>query len=115
MISLLMPVKNEATFLPQVLKSISNQSEKDFEAIVVNDHCNDNSQQILQQHAQSDGRFKLFINTGHGTIDALQTAYAQAQGDYITRQDADDPMPPKKLERLLAYSKTTGLATWPQG
>ena len=45
LISILMPVKNTAIFLPDCLNSILQQTEKHWELIAVNDHSTDDSWQ----------------------------------------------------------------------
>ncbi len=66
----------------------------------------------MKQFAKSDSRIRMYDNQGVGVIDALRTAYIQSTGDYITRMDADDLMPPKKLDLLLGLlQKPKQLAT----
>ncbi len=104
-----MPVKNTATFLPDCLHSILQQSEKNWELIAINDHSTDNSLAILHTFAQKDNRIKVYTNNGNGIIDALRLAYQHCQGQWITRMDSDDLMLPKKLavlkEQLVQYGK----------
>lgn len=108
MISIIMPVKNEALHLNTLLNSIVIQSEKDFELIAIDDHSTDNSFNILNEYSLKDSRIKVLKNPGIGIIAALKFAYSEAQGEYITRQDADDIMPEKKLELLLNILKSNG-------
>ncbi len=119
LISILMPVKNTAIFLPDCLNSILQQTEKHWELIAVNDHSTDDSLAILEAFAQKDVRVKVFTNTGDGIIDALQLAYENSQGRLITRMDSDDIMLPEKLavlkKQLITHSKghlATGLVQY---
>lgn len=108
MISILMPVKNEALHLNALLSSIVNQSEKDFELIAVDDHSTDDSFAIIKQFSINDSRIKVFQSPKVGIIPALQYAYSKSLGQYITRQDSDDIMPIDKLENLLKILKSNG-------
>ncbi len=108
MISIIMPVKNEALHLNTLLDSIISQSEKDFELIAIDDHSTDNSINILRNYSTKDQRIKVFKNPGMGIVSALQFAYSKAQGEYITRQDSDDILPKNKLELLLNILKENG-------
>ena len=99
-ISILMPVKNAGSYLIDCLDSISRQSETDWELIAIDDHSTDDSYQILYQFALSDPRIQVFRNDGTGIIAALRLALKKAVGKLITRMDADDIMPPHKLEIL---------------
>jgi len=109
MISILMPVKNAEPFLTNCLHSILSQTETDWEVIAVNDRSSDNSKAILEQFAQADKRIHVLDNDGVGIIAALRLAYSKSQGNLITRMDADDLMPPIKLEmlkrNLLSFGK----------
>jgi len=100
MISILMPVKNAGDYLKECLDSILNQTLQDWELLAVDDHSEDQSNTILAAYAGRDSRVRLLSNSGTGIISALRLAYKNATGDYITRMDADDIMPPKKLELL---------------
>lgn len=100
MISILMPVKNAEPFLTDCLNSILSQTETNWELIAINDGSSDNSESVLEQFAQADKRIHVLENDGSGIIAALRLAYATSKGSLITRMDADDLMPPKKLETL---------------
>lgn len=88
-------------YINECLQSIACQSYPYFEAIICNDNSSDDSTKIIQALADKDPRFILINNTGEGIIAALNTAYGQCLGNYITRMDADDIMPKDKIETLL--------------
>jgi len=96
-ISIIMPVKNAAHFLPETLNSIINQTEKNWELLAVNDNSTDNTQEILTSFAKNDNRIKVITNSGNGIIDALQMGYAKSTGNLLTRMDADDIMATNRL------------------
>jgi glycosyltransferase involved in cell wall biosynthesis len=108
LISILIPFKNTAQFLPECLDSIMNQSLENWELIIVDDHSTDSSFDIVSQYATNDSRIKLIKNTGKGIIEALRTAFTNSNGTYITRMDSDDIMSPKKLEVLFNNLKKHG-------
>ena len=100
MVSILMPCKNAALYLEECLDSILAQMHTNWELIVVNDHSDDQSPEILNNYHLKDSRIKWFNNPGSGIIAALQFAYKNAQGNFISRMDADDVMPPQKLMQM---------------
>lgn len=100
LISILIPFKNTAAFLPECLRSVKQQSYAPWEIIAINDHSVDHSNQIVQDFSKNDPRFHVFQNTGKGIIDALRLAYTKSKGRFITRMDSDDVMAPNKLELL---------------
>ncbi len=95
-----MPARNASKHIKECLDSIINQTEKSWELIVVNDHSEDNTAEILKSYAQRDPRIHVFKNEGKGIIDALRLALRNSKGKYISRMDADDIMPVNKLELL---------------
>lgn len=102
LVSILMPVRNTAIFLPECLDSIICQSYSNWELIIVNDHSTDSSLQILEDYAQKDARINLLNNQKKGIIEALRLAYQQSTGEIITRMDSDDIMP---LDKLLVLQQ----------
>ncbi len=95
-----MPIKNAMPFLTECLDSIILQTEINWELCAVDDHSTDNSFSILKKYAQKDKRIKAFENDGIGIIPALQLGYSKSSGNFITRMDADDIMPNRKLSLL---------------
>jgi glycosyltransferase involved in cell wall biosynthesis len=103
-ISIIIPMKNEASFIEECLESSLRQMHSSFqiEVVVVDDHSTDNSPSLVQRlSAQHPETITFLPNNGHGIIDALCTGLNAATGDYISRMDADDVMPDHKLRRLL--------------
>lgn len=108
MISILMPVKNAGPFLTDCLSSILSQTETEWELIAVNDGSSDNSKAVLEHFAQADKRIRVLDNNGVGIIAALRLAYSKSRANLITRMDADDLMPSKKLEILKRNLLSSG-------
>ena len=100
LVSIIMPAKNAALYIEDCLNSILKQRYTNYELIVVNDNSSDSTLQLLQSYTHCFTRLLVLNNRGLGIIDALNTAYPHVKGDFITRMDADDIMPPLKLELL---------------
>ena len=97
LVSVLLPVRDEAPFLAEALASLSAQSLEDFEAIVVDDGSSDGSQEIAQEHASNDRRFRVVRQSPGGIVPALERARAEAGGRYLARMDGDDVALPHRL------------------
>ncbi|NKI32157.1 glycosyltransferase [Croceivirga thetidis] len=108
LVSIIIPFKNTEMYLNGCLDSILEQSYPYWEAILVNDHSTDNSNQIVSYYATKDNRFKLIQNKGEGIIPALQIGYQNTSGRFITRMDSDDIMKPQRLERMVNDLKKLG-------
>ncbi|MCB9222568.1 MAG: glycosyltransferase family 2 protein [Crocinitomicaceae bacterium] len=96
-----MPVKNAAQYLEQCMDSIVHQSYGNWELIAVDDGSTDNSMEILENYERYNPRIKVLESTEGGIIPALQMAFEHSSGEFITRMDADDVMPTRKLEQLF--------------
>jgi glycosyltransferase involved in cell wall biosynthesis len=106
-VSVIMPVKNGLPYLTKTIASIVSQSFKNWELIIVDDHSVDETWRWIELNTK-DSRIKYLKNKGSGIIDALETAWIQCEGAFITRMDADDIMPVNKLEKMVeAIQKET--------
>ena len=107
-VSIIIPFKNTAHYLPECLDSIVNQSYTDWEVLAVNDNSTDESYELLTSYSNKDERIKVFQNKGSGIIPALQTGYAKSNGAFVTRMDSDDIMRPNRLEVMVNSLHETG-------
>ena len=98
-----MPFRNAAVWVKETIDSILNQSYSEWELICINDHSQDNTEDIIA--AFGDTRIRVIQNQDPGIIPALQLGLKHAKGDYITRMDADDIMPTDRLEIMINIQK----------
>src|SRR5690606_4549742 len=100
-VSIIMPLKNASQWVEETIQSILKQTHEDWELIVVDDHSEDHSIEIVSNYVHQDNRIQLFKNASKGIIPALQLAFEKASGTYITRMDADDIMPVNRLKLMV--------------
>ena len=97
-LSILLPCRNMQSTLTEALGSIVNQSFREFELVIIDDHSQDHSIGIVKQF--NDARFKVFQNVGNGLVDALNLGMEKCRCDWVVRMDGDDIMHPQRLEQL---------------
>ncbi len=106
MISVIMSVYNEPiSLIEQSVRSILQQSLKDFELIVVIDAPNRKELiDCIDRISRQDKRIVKIINKQNvGLTASLNKAVDLAKGEYIARMDADDCADPKRLEKELGF------------
>ncbi len=99
-VSIIIPAYNVEKYINKMLKSVQNQTMKDFEAIIVNDGSTDNTQKLIDKYCQNDDRFKNYIKENGGVSSARNLGLDKATGEYIVFWDPDDYIPSKSLEML---------------
>ena len=105
-ISVVMSTYNRAAVVGDAIESVLNQTEKDFEFIIIDDGSKDNTYEVLKQYAQKDNRIKVLRNEQNkGLIYSLNRGLDVAKGDLIARMDDDDAMIPWRLERQVLAMK----------
>src|ERR1700704_4277190 len=94
MLSILMPVYNERERVERAIAEVlETEPPVEFELVVVDDGSTDGTREILRElisDGHPPGRVRLFEhpeNRGKGA--AVQTALAQANGEYAAIFDAD--------------------------
>ena len=108
-ISIITPFKNAAPYLRDCIDSICRQTHDNWQLIAIDDNSEDHSVEILKSY--KDPRIEIYTNKGKGILSALQTAQEYIKGSYVTRMDADDIMPDKKLKVLLDILNINTLGT----
>ena len=108
LVSILTPFKNVAPYIDDCLQSISAQTYTNWELLIVDDNSTDNSYAIVKAYAKIDARIKLFKNNNSGIITALQLAFKNSTGDFVTRMDSDDIMTTNKLEVMVNQLQASG-------
>lgn len=105
-ISVIMGVYNckNIDALYRSVKSIINQTYKDWEFIICNDGSTDNTLKILKDVATLDKRIKIIgYKENKGLANALNYCLAFSKGQYIARMDADDIAYPNRFEKQIQF------------
>lgn len=85
-ISVIVAARNEEHHIQNLLHDLADQQDNRFEVIIVDDHSDDGTFEIVNQFGRA---FSLIKNNGIGKKEALQTGISKASGDYILITDAD--------------------------
>lgn len=88
--SVIIPVYNCAKYLPRCIESITKQSYKNIEIILINDGSTDNSVNICQNYIKKDNRIILINKSNEGVSKARNDALKLMSGKYAIFLDSDD-------------------------
>lgn len=92
--------------LKRAVKSIINQSFKDWEMIIVNDGSPQKYQKEIRDIAKLDTRIKLIeFNENKGLSCALNECIRRSVGEFTARMDADDIAHPDRLKIQYDFLK----------
>ncbi|AOY87512.1 hypothetical protein BKP64_04620 [Marinobacter salinus] len=105
--SIIMPCFNSESYLEESIRSVLEQTETDFELIVVDDGSSDSSTSIIQDINKQDQRVKLAVNKGgKGASGARNYGASVCVGEWLCFLDSDDLFEPNALaQRRDAASK----------
>ena len=102
-VSVIMPTYNASKFIKNSIKSVLNQSYKNFELIIVDDCSTDNTIDIVKLFKKSDKRVRYIKTKKNSNTCALprNLGIRAAKGKIIGLIDSDDFWYPDKLKLQL--------------
>lgn len=100
LVSVVIPTYNQAHFLKEALVSVQNQTNNNWEVIVINNYSDDNTEEIVENFC--DSRIRLVNFKNNGVIAASRNLGIKlARGEFVAFLDSDDSWDPEKLERCI--------------
>lgn len=103
-VSIIIPVYNTEKHLKKCLESVTNQTEKDIEIIVINDGTTDNSESIINEYINKDNSLiKYYSKANEGVAKTRNYGIEKASSDYILFVDSDDYIDERLIEKLMPY------------
>jgi glycosyltransferase involved in cell wall biosynthesis len=106
-VTVLIPARNAAGFLPEALESVRLQTLQDLEVLVVDDGSTDATAEV----ARAGGSRVRLLQLEHGGVSrARNHGMRNARGLFIVFLDADDRLAPLLVERAVRFlEKDPGL------
>ena len=66
LVSIIMPAYNAELYIKSAIESVIQQTYKNWELLITDDHSTDSTQQIVENYALLDRRIKLLVNSKNG-------------------------------------------------
>jgi len=107
--SIIVRVHKTEDYLPRCIESLLNQTHKDFEIIVVDDHSPGDVPALLRGFPSEHPTIEYVRHDrNRGILCSGLTGIDRSSGDYIGFVDSDDYARPVYVERMLAVAADTG-------
>lgn len=104
MISIIIPVYNGEKTLEATLKSIKNQTWRDFEVIIVNDGSRDKTLSVFENFIKNnnlENNYHFINQENKGAPAARNRGWKKSKGDFLFFCDADAVLKPDILEKMM--------------
>ena len=101
LISIIVPVYNTRDYLERCVRSISRQTYRRLEILLVDDGSTDASGSLCEKLALEDSRIRVFHKENGGSSAARNFGMKLARGEYFGFVDSDDYIEPGMYELLL--------------
>ncbi|MEE8149752.1 MAG: glycosyltransferase, partial [candidate division Zixibacteria bacterium] len=99
LVSVIMPAYNAAEYITEAIKSVLNQTYKDYELVVINDGSTDRTEDIVLGF--KDEKIKYFRQENIGAWGARNRVIKESKGNFIINLDTDDMMTPDFIAKHL--------------
>jgi glycosyltransferase involved in cell wall biosynthesis len=88
--SVIMPTYNQASFIRRAILSLQRQTYKNWELIIINDGCTDNTEEYLSGLLDAPNIIYIKNDKNQGLGYALNQGLDSAKYDYIAYLPSDD-------------------------
>lgn len=105
LISVIVPVYNTLKYLPRCVASITAQTWKNLEILLVDDGSTDGTGVLCDELARKDSRIKVYHKRNGGSSSARNLGIEKAAGEYLGFVDSDDHIEPDMYERLAEAAR----------
>ena len=111
-ISVIVPVYQAEKYLKKCVESVVKQTFSDWELLLIDDGCTDDSPAICDQCAAEDDRIRVFHKKKNGGVSAARNlGLNEAKGECIAFLDVDDRFEFRALETMWCLREQTGADT----
>ncbi len=89
-ISIVTPTFNSAKTIEATLKSVKNQTYKNYEHIIIDNCSSDSTLEILTQYSEQCPKIKVYSEPDLGISDAFNKGIIKSSGDIVAILNSDD-------------------------
>ena len=105
-VDIIIPSYNRWNFLERAVRSVQNQTFKNWKLWVVDDGSTDKTVSEFNRFFSFDSRMQIIsLKTNRGVSRARNKGIEQGEGEWLAFLDSDDEWLPEKLEKQMQLSK----------
>ena len=108
LVSIIVPMFNMERTIEKCLNSITQQSYKNIEIVVINDGSTDRSEKIVNYFRKKDFRIVLISQENKGLAMAYYRGIKEANGEFVLFVDSDDYIDQYMVEGLVGEQRSSG-------
>ena len=101
LVSVILPVYNQADLLAESIDSVLNQTYGNFELVIINDGSTDGVESVLERYL-GHPKVRCYTQANQRLPKALSNGFDFAGGEFWTWTSADNIMEPTMLEELVS-------------
>ena len=113
LVSIILPVYNQAPFLSTCIESVIDQNWGNWELIIINDGSTDESERIILSY--KDPRIRYIHQENRGVSSARNAGLQAMGGDFFCFLDSDDQLPAESIDSRLEVFKKNPETTYVDG
>lgn len=102
-ISIIVPVYNAEKYLVKCVNSLTGQTYKNLEIILVDDGSKDTSGVLCDELSRKDSRIKVIHKENGGLVSSWKRGVAESNGEYLCFVDSDDWVDLVMIEEMAAH------------
>lgn len=99
LVTVAMPVRHAAATLDAAFRSITDQTHRNLEILLILNGSDDATTSVARSLAASEPRCRLITVPAANLAAALNIALREAKGELVARMDADDACHPERIAR----------------
>lgn len=106
LITVFTPTYNRAKLLPRLYRSLKEQTNKDFEWVIVDDGSTDDTKEVIENiiiQQENDFPIRYFYKENGGKHTAINQGVKLALGEFFLILDSDDSLPVYSLEKIQTF------------
>ncbi|MCM1030904.1 MAG: glycosyltransferase family 2 protein [Oscillibacter sp.] len=126
MVTIFTPTYNRAYIIGKLYQSLLEQTDRNFEWLVVDDGSTDNTEELIASFIQDNNiSIRYFRQKNAGKHRAINKGLSEAKGELFFVVDSDDYLPECSLQVIMEeysqiknnplYAGVTGLKCYPSG